>query len=214
MKRMGVVQRTIMDHVEEHRSIYMFTTVLLIMGVIFGAIIVNSLSFSQKNDLYAYLSLFFGQVEQGEFASSSAMFSQSLSHYSKYIGIMWLLGLSVIGLPIIFILLFIKGLVVGFTVGFLVNQMGFDGFLLAFSSILPQNIILIPIFIIITTVATAFSIKIWRQITRRGYEPIAQYFLSYAIFLVFVSVFVVIVSAYEAYVSPAVMKLVFQWISS
>ncbi|MDQ0256160.1 stage II sporulation protein M [Evansella vedderi] len=212
MKRMGI-KRLILDHIEEHRAIYMFTIVLLCMGVIFGAIIVNSLSFSQKNDLYAYLSLFFGQVEQGEFASSSAMFTQSFSHYSKYIGLMWVLGLSVIGLPIIFILLFIKGIVVGFTVGFLVNQMGFDGFLLSFATILPQNIILIPIFITVTTIATAFSIKIWRQITRRGFEPIFQYFITYLIFLLAVGVFIAFVSAYEAYVSPAVMKMVFSWIN-
>ncbi len=33
-----------------------------------------------------------------------------------------------IGLPIIFVLLFMKGVIVGFTVGFLVNQMGAQGF--------------------------------------------------------------------------------------
>lgn len=212
MKRMGI-KRLLLDHIEEHKAIYMFTIVLLCMGVVFGAVIVNSLSFSQKNDLYAYLSLFFGQVKEGEFASSSAMFTQSFSHYSKYIGLMWVLGLSVIGLPIIFILLFIKGIVVGFTVGFLVNQMGFDGFLLSFATILPQNIILIPVFITVATVATSFSIRIWRQISRRGYEPIFQYFLSYCFFLLIISIFIAVVSAYEAYVSPTVMRAVFSWIS-
>lgn len=207
MKRMGV-KRMVLDHIEEHKAIYMFTVVLLCMGVIFGAVIVNSLSFSQKNDLYAYLSMFFGQVKEGEVASSTAMFTQSLIHYSKYIGLMWLLGLSVIGLPIVFILLFIKGIVVGFTVGFLVNQMGFDGFLLSFATILPQNIFLIPIFITVSTIATSFSIRIWRQISRRGHEPILQYFISYTMFLLMVGVFIAFVSAFEAYVSPVVMRSV------
>lgn len=213
MKRKGIIKRTITDHIDEHRSIYIFSIVLLSMGVIFGAIIVNSLGMSQKNDLYSYVSLFFGQVEHGEFATSSDMFTQSFVHYSKYIGLMWVLGLSVIGLPIIFVLLFIKGLVVGFTVGFLVNQMGLDGFLLSFAIIFPQNIILIPVFIAVATFATSFSLKIWRQVTRRGYEPIFHYFLSYSLFLLFVGVFITIVSAYEAYVSPGLMKLVFSWLS-
>ncbi|MBU9714756.1 stage II sporulation protein M [Evansella tamaricis] len=213
MKRMGYVKRSIIDHLDEHLPIYIFSIVLLSMGVIFGAIIVNSLSFSQKNDLYAYLSLFFGQVEDGEFASSSAMFTQSFAHYSKLIGLMWFLGLSVIGLPIIFVLLFIKGLVIGFTVGFLVSQMGMDGFVLSFASIFPQNVLLIPIFIIVTTVATSFSMKIWRQVTRRGHEPIFQYFLSYSLFLLFIGAFIAVVAAYEAYVSPTIMKTVLQLIS-
>ncbi|SDY59567.1 stage II sporulation protein M [Evansella caseinilytica] len=209
MYRMRTLKRSIHDHIEYHRAIYMFTIVLLSMGVIFGAIIVNSLSFSQKNDLYAYLSLFFGQVKEGEFADSRAMFTQSFAHYSKLIGLMWVLGLTVIGIPILYILLFIKGLVVGFTVGFLVNQMGFDGFLLSFATIFPQNILLIPVFIIVATVATSFSMRVWRQVTRRSYEPVFQHFIAYSIFLLFIGAFIAIVSGYEAYVSPALMKTVF-----
>ncbi|ADU30046.1 stage II sporulation protein M [Evansella cellulosilytica] len=213
MKRIGGLKIAIINFIEENKSIYMFTVVLLFMGVVFGAIIVNSLSFNQKNDLYAYLTLFFGQVDQGEFASSTEMFAQTFSHYIKYLGLMWLLGLTVIGLPINYILLFIKGIVVGFTVGFLVNQMGFDGFLLAFVSVLPQNILLIPIYVTVATVATVFSIRIWRQISRRGYEPIFQYFVQYAIFFVFICILIAIVSFYEAYASPPIIRTVLSWIS-
>ena len=39
----------------EHSSIYLFVIVLFLMGVIFGAVVVNSLSFTQKEDLYYYL---------------------------------------------------------------------------------------------------------------------------------------------------------------
>ena len=71
------------------------------MGVIFGAVLVNSLSFSQKEDLFYYLSQFFGQVIKGEIAASHEMFSQSIIHNVKYISLIWILGISVIGLPVI-----------------------------------------------------------------------------------------------------------------
>lgn len=45
-------------HLREHASLYVFVIVLFLMGVIFGAIVVNSLSFSQKQDLYYYLTQF------------------------------------------------------------------------------------------------------------------------------------------------------------
>ncbi|MBU9724040.1 MULTISPECIES: stage II sporulation protein M [Bacillaceae] len=210
MNRMGIFKRSLVEHVTNHLSIYIFTVVLLSMGVIFGAVIVNSLSFSQKNDLYAYLTLFFGQVEEGEFANSSTMFVQSFAHYSKYLGLMWFLGLSVIGLPVIYILLFLKGLVVGFTVGFLVGQMGLNGFFLSFAAIFPQNVLLIPIYIVVATVATSFSIKLWRQVTRRGFEPMFPHFMSYSFFLLFIGALIAIVSLFEAYVSPSIMQAVFQ----
>ena len=87
------------------------------------------------------------------------MFSQSVLHNFKYISVIWILGISIIGLPVILILLFLKGLVVGFTVGFLVNQMGWSGFLLSFVAILPQNIFIVPVFIIISVLAVSLSIK-------------------------------------------------------
>lgn len=105
-------------HLQENRTLYAFVCVLFLMGVIFGAIIVNSLSPNQKQDLYTYLSRFFVQASEGGFASKSDMLFQSFGHYLKYMGLMWLLGLSVIGLPVILIMLFLKGVVMGFTVGF------------------------------------------------------------------------------------------------
>ena len=123
-------QSVVATHFREHSSIYLFVVVLFLMGVIFGAIVVNSLTFSQKEDLAYYLSQFFGEVSNGKVAASKDVFAQSLFDNSKFIGMMGILGISIIGLPVILIVLFMKGLVIGFTVGFLVNQMGWNGFLI------------------------------------------------------------------------------------
>ncbi|RKL67832.1 stage II sporulation protein M [Salipaludibacillus neizhouensis] len=198
----------IFTHLSGNKATYIFSIVLILMGVIFGAVIVNSMNFTQKNDLYAYLTLFFSEVDSGEFANATEVFTQSFAYYIKIIGCIWLLGLSVIGLPVIYILLFIKGLMVGFTVGFLVDQMGFEGFIFAFSAVFPQNIVLIPLFIIVAAVATTFSLKIWRQIIGRGKESVFTHFIAYTLFLLLVSGGLVVVSLYEAFVSPSVMKFI------
>ena len=49
-------QDIVINHFREHSSIYLFVVVLFLMGVIFGAIVVNSLSLTQKEDLFYYLS--------------------------------------------------------------------------------------------------------------------------------------------------------------
>ncbi|MGP7816148.1 stage II sporulation protein M [Niallia sp. 01092] len=208
-------QNIVANHFREHSSIYLFIVVLFLMGVIFGAVVVNSLTLTQKEDLYDYLSQFFGQVSDGKIASSKDLFIQSFSHNSKFIGLMWLLGISIIGLPVILILLFIKGMVVGFTVGFLVNQMGWNGFLLSFVSILPQNIIVIPIFIISATLSVAFSFKMIRQqfINKRG-EPILPLFGRYMFLLVVAFLFLAAAAGVEAYISPMLMKSIINMVQS
>ncbi|WP_100407064.1 stage II sporulation protein M [Bacillus solitudinis] len=208
MLKMGL-RETIGVHIEENRPIYLFTTVLFLIGIVFGAIVVNSLSLTQKHDLYMYLSLFFGQVSEGQVANSSEMFSQSFAHYAKYFGLMWILGLSIVGLPVILVLLFLKGVVVGFTVGFLVNQIGMSGFFLSFVSIMPQNFILVPAFIIVGTASVSFCLKMIRQqFMKKSSQPIFPQFIKYSLLILCVGAALAFASAFEAYVSPTLMKFV------
>ena len=204
-------QSVVATHFREHSSIYLFVIVLFLMGVIFGAIVVNSLTFSQKEDLAYYLSQFFGEVSNGKVAASKDVFAQSLFDNSKFIGMMGILGISIIGLPVILIVLFMKGLVIGFTVGFLVNQMGWNGFLLSFVSVLPQNFIIIPVFIITATVAVSISLKmIRRQFMKKISEPILPLLGRYALVFVVAGLFLVIAALFEAYISPSLMKTVIE----
>jgi stage II sporulation protein M len=204
-------QSVVATHFREHSSIYLFVVVLFLMGVIFGAIVVNSLTFSQKEDLAYYLSQFFGEVSNGKVAASKDVFAQSLFDNSKFIGMMGILGISIIGLPVILIVLFMKGLVIGFTVGFLVNQMGWNGFLLSFVSVLPQNFIIIPVFIITATIAVSISLKmIRRQFMKKISEPILPLLGRYALVFVVAGLFLVIAALFEAYISPSLMKTVIE----
>ena len=207
MKKRSAVQNAVIKHIQEHSSLYVFITVLFLMGVIFGAILVNSLSFTQKEDLFYYLSQFFGQVSKGEMAASHTMFTQSIMHNIKYIGFIWILGISVIGLPVILILLFLKGMVVGFTVGFLVNQMGWGGFLLSFVAVLPQNIFIVPIFIVITVLAVSLSIKMIRRLLLKQIrDPLKPIISRYIFSLILSGFFLAAGSLFEAYLSPSLMK--------
>ncbi|OKO90507.1 stage II sporulation protein M [Geobacillus proteiniphilus] len=202
-------------HWREHASLYVFVIVLFLMGVIFGAIVVNSLGFSQKQDLYYYLTQFFGQVSKDNIASAHDMFWQSYMHNVKYTALMWVLGISVIGLPIILVLLFFKGVVVGFTVGFLVNQMGWRGFLLSFVSIMPQNLVAIPLMIVMGVISISFSLHMVRnQFMKRPHGSMFPMVMRYAAAMVAVALGLLLSSAVEAYLSPALMKQAVQWTMS
>lgn len=105
-------------------------------------------------------------------------------------------------------MVFLKGIVVGFTVGFLVNQMGMNGFFLSFISVLPQNIVLIPAYLIMGTCSIAFSLKLIRQlfVKRSLHDAPIQWFGRYAFVLILIVFFSVIASLLEAYVSPLFME--------
>ncbi|MCF2132613.1 stage II sporulation protein M [Strepomyces sp. STD 3.1] len=200
------VQELLFYHIQKHSSVYLFVTVLFFIGVVFGAVVVNSLNLGQKEDLFYYLDRFFGQVTKGEVANSADILKQSFWHNIKYLGFIWILGISVIGLPVVLVLLFLKGIVIGFTVGFLVNQMGFHGFLLSFVSVLPQNLFLIPLFIVVSTLSLSFSLKLMKQFVRSGSETMIAAFMRYSTVILLILAVVTISSTLEAYASPFLMK--------
>ena len=214
MRKKKLQSNPIINHVQEYSSIYLFVIVLFLMGIVFGAIIVNSLSPSQKDDLYYYLNQFFGVVSNDKVADTSDLFRLSFLHNIKFLGFMWLLGISIIGLPLILILLFLKGVVVGFSVGFLVNQMGWSGFLLSFVTVLPQNLFIIPMFIFIAVVSVCFSFQLIRKIFVKQTMafPLFPLFSSYVVFMLIAAGAIAAAAGIEAYISPALMKSVVTYI--
>lgn len=197
----------IVKHIEEYSSFYIFHTVLLIMGVIFGAIVVNSLTGTQKEDLFYFINTFFHQLISGEVLSAKETFFHSLSYNSKYIGLMWILGMTMIGFPIILVLLFLKGMVVGFTIGFLVQQMGWKGFFLSFVSIIPQNIVIIPIFITVAVVSVSFSLQLIKKLFVKSlYQPFAPMLARYFMFFGCAILLLGFAAFIEGYITPYFMK--------
>ncbi|AIF43510.1 stage II sporulation protein M [Virgibacillus sp. SK37] len=198
----------VVDHVKENATVYLFMIILFLTGIVFGAILVNSMNFIQKQELFFYLERFFGQITGQQNIKNVDILKSSFLYHSKYLLLLFVLGLSVIGLPIVWVLLFIKGLVVGFSIGFIVNQLGFDGLLLAALSIAPQNIIIIPIYITAGSLAMIFSLKLLNKLfARRISQPVFQPFGRYLITFAFLLVFSFVAALLEAYVANETMEL-------
>ncbi|RKD25631.1 stage II sporulation protein M [Ammoniphilus oxalaticus] len=198
--------QSLQHHLKENLSLYLFIIVLFTMGVSFGAILVNSLATNQKQDLMGYLTQFFSELHSGLKVNPTAAFQQSLGDHLKYIGLIWMLGLSIIGLPIILIMVFLKGLVVGFTVGFLAHQWHWSGLMMAGLSVLPQNLLVIPVIIIMGTAGVSFSLRLIRSRFMRRGEHIYPFFLRYTLLVVLLGFILSVASLFETFVSPLLMK--------
>jgi stage II sporulation protein M len=202
------LKKALAQHIGDYLSLYTFVMGLLLMGIVFGAIVVNCLSYESKSDLLHYLQQFFGELAKSQIADPRALFKESLFHDLQFLVLIWVLGLSVIGLPLIFLLIFVKGMFLGFTVGFLVSQMGTKGLMAVLVSIFPQNLLSIPNYLFLTVLSVAFSLKMIRQLlmkTRK--QPMLPQFISYGIVLASATLIAAAASGYEAYISPALIRL-------
>lgn len=204
--------RSIRLYLQQNSSTFLFVFVLFVMGIIFGAVIVNALSVPQKQDLAAYVQTFIGGLDQKAILPKEA-FGQSFAYHLKYIGLIWLVGLTVIGLPLILVFIFLKGVMVGFTVGFLVSEMGWKGAMFSLGSVVPQNLLIIPAILVTGVAAISFSIVLIRHyfIQKKGgsiWQPLA----SYTWVTLLMTCVLLAASLFEAYVSPGLMRVIAQWV--
>lgn len=202
------LNNNVYSYMRDNSALYIFSTVLFIMGVVYGSLIIKSLSYNQEQELINYLSDFFYNISIGEWQNSKVAFQQILFDDVKYLLLIWFLGLSIIGMPIIFLIIFMKGLVVGFTISFLISELGWKGFLFSLFTIVPQNLLIVPAFIIAGVAGTLFSLSL---IKNRASSKIATYqqsFISYTLLILLLGGVIVIASAYEAFVSPYLMQAI------
>lgn len=193
----------------DQTPLYVFVSVLFLMGVVFGALMVNALTLEQQQDLSHYLGDFFVSVNDGGAAFQPLSFWAIASLHLKWLGLIWLLGLSVIGLPGILILDFLKGVLIGFTVGCLVGQFTWKGLLFAIVSVAPHNLVVIPALMIASVAAVGFSLGIIRNrvlLHRTG--TAARPFLSYTSLTLTMAVILLAISTFETWVSPEIMSWV------
>ena len=195
------------EHIKNHATIYLFMIILFLTGIIFGAVIVNSMGFIQKQDLFFYLERFFGQITEGVSIDKIDILWQSFTYHAKYLLLLCILGLSVIGLPLVWVLIFVKGLVIGFSVGFIVNQLGLQGLLLASLSIAPQNILVIPIYITAGSISMIFSLTLINKLfSRKNHQLLLQPLAKYSIIFVILLIVSFAAALVEAYVSNQAMQ--------
>lgn len=183
--------------------------ILLVMGIIFGSIAVQTLSATQATDLSTYLENFYNSLPQQLSSTNrkNLFFRSVLDNLLKIGGLIWLLGLTMIGSPLILGIVFIRGFVIGFTIGFIIDQMLINGVLVAMASILPHNLLLIPAIIIISTASLSFSLAAGKTLFGSSNESILNKFLATTVIVIMCSSLLIFAALVEIYVTPAFIQL-------
>lgn len=191
--------------VKNNLSLYVFVAVLFVVGAIFGALMVNALTFEQQQDLAQDVEQYVRLMGAGIGVDEAYSFWERVVFHGKWMLLLWLLGITVVGIPGVLALNFLKGALVGFSIGTLINQYAWKGVLFSLVSIAPQNIIAIPAMIVTSVAALTFSIYVVknRLLQQKGtLAPELAGFTSTTLLMVLV---LAGASLFEAYVSPTII---------
>ncbi|HOA55931.1 MAG TPA: stage II sporulation protein M [Clostridiales bacterium] len=203
------LRNIVREHIASNHSNCFFLLLAFIFGVIVGAFTVNGLSAMQRDELSNYLQGFL-QLFHNQNVNGAELFSMGLVENFKLIALLWVLGVTIIGIPFIFLVMSVRGFVTGFTSGFIINALGMEGILLAGFALFPKEIIIIPCLIGIGVNGINFSMRLAKNKTAQEQQKpgLKSAFLSYCLTSLLFTCITVIGVIIDAYVTPVLIRMI------
>ncbi|PKM80110.1 MAG: stage II sporulation protein M [Firmicutes bacterium HGW-Firmicutes-14] len=199
------VKQVVKEYLKQKWYLILFVTVFLCMGVFFGATAAKVISTDQADHLSAYLHGFLDKVSSTPVSEQSYLRQTVFNNLYILIAI-YVLGLTVVGIPAVLAAVFTRGFILGFTIGFLVREMAFKGFLFALVSILPHNILVIPAVIAGGVAALSFSGLMVKRRFRSGNASITGYLGIYTAAMIILCLVTGAAGLVETYITPVFIK--------
>lgn len=157
---------------------WFFLTILL-SSLVFGIFFALFLKASDKELVKNYLEQFFSMIQNNKFPFFQTFLNTSVSFLFLCL-IIWILGMSVLGLPVNIFLFFTKGFTLGFTLASLLINYKLKGLLFGAIYLIPELIFLF-LLLFLLYYACHLSFKIFQSVMKKkviDFKPIRNKYLS------------------------------------
>jgi len=188
------------------KRLYLFLLLIFIIGVLFGSIFITILDEQDKSTVLSQIATFFNQIKSNKIDYLGVL-RNSITSNLLYIGFIWLLGISIIGIPVIVIMMFLKGFMIGFSIAAIVAKYKIIGILGSLTYIFPHIILSAIVIFVISYYALRLSFSLLRAVIERKIINFGEVISRYSFVLLTSAILMVVASLLETFVSPYIIKL-------
>lgn len=199
-----IIKRAKNNVVNQKRK-YLFLTIIMTIGIISGIIFIFFISKEDKSLVKQELELLFSNIKDNKLNYGNSLIN-SVSSSLVYLSIIWILGVSIIGIPVVIFMLFLKGFVFGFSISSIIANYGFNGVILGFITQIPSNLILLIIYLLMGFYAINFSIRLFQVLFFKKEVNLSFYFKRYNEIALISLGCIVIASLAETFLIPFLVK--------
>lgn len=189
------------------KKINYFVFFILTLGIISGSIFLVLISQNDKVSVTTQITNFMSNINDNGISIVQAL-KNSLSINFTYVFLIWILGMSIVGIVFNIFLVYIKGFVIGFSISSLIYVYGIKGILASLIYIFPHQILNILIIIVIGIYSIMFTINLYKVILGNKNTGIKSFLKKYLYILVIAVVISLISSLSEVLLTPALFKLI------
>ena len=195
------------SYLRVNNKLFLFLSILLVIGIIAGSIFSVTITDNDTELVNNYLINYLTSIKNGELLFLDSFVSTVLSNLIVVI-LIWIFGISIIGIPVIFLIFFYKSFILGFTIGSILLNYKIKGILFSIIYVFPHHIINLLMLMIFIVYAYVVSLKIINAVFKRtevNFKPITYKYLS---ILGIVLITILLTSFYSSFIVPRLLKLI------
>ncbi len=159
---MASVATVIRRHLSDGAWAYTTAGVILALGGLLGVMAQEALGAQQRAELLRVLGLFLTRVSAHHYALTG-LAREGVGQSLRSLGLMLLVGLSIVGIPVLFLAVGFKGFAWGFAASFLVRELGARGLVLLCVGTLPGFLLTAPALMLVVAAALGFASAFWKS---------------------------------------------------
>ena len=191
------MKKVLLNYINNNKKNLFIIIILFCIGVAIGIIFINNTEDTQKNDIRDCINNLIINVPNYNNIEKIKLLSFSIKNNLILIIIIWFLGCTIIGGPIIYVVILYKGISIGYTISALIAVLGIKiGTIIALLALSIHNIIYLPVFFIIAE----NGIKLYKGIYKKCIN-IKEEFIKHTIALLITSGIAILSSFIEVYCS-------------
>lgn len=195
------------NNILKQKKLYLFLIGLMVTGLIAGILFWFVISKEDKLLVTKNLTDFFSCIKEGDSINYGASLLNSVVTSLIYVVLIWLLGISIIGLPIILVMMAIKSFIVGFSIVSIISSYGLKGIVGAFVYVFPHQIVFLLLLILLGFYASAFCIKLFKYLFLKQMINFKEAMRKYLKILGISCLSVLVISLFETFISTYFIKL-------
>ena len=190
-----------------NKNLFLFLIVLVLVGVGAGALFSLILSDGDKKLVTDYLNDFITNISKSNFNFNVSFFNTVIFTLGFAL-IIWLFGISIIGILFVLPFLFIKSFVLGFSIGSILINFKFKGILLSLAYVVPHHVVNIMVYILISAYSIMISYRLFNKKKKKKNFDFKLFMNKYLFILLFSLSILFISSLYEVFVLPNIMHFI------
>ena len=181
--------------------------ILIILGLLFGSLYITILENNEKNTILNVVSNYFDTYKNINFSSKLDIFKHNFISYLVYFIIIWISGLCIIGLPIIFIMMFFKSFITGFSIAGIFVKYKIKGLIGILIYMFPSSIIILFLGAFLACYSSILSIKLVRESFTKKCLNFSSFMGKYFFLLLICILVSVFCALFDAFISPYLYNL-------